>query len=143
MNAVTPLRIEVSYFPTFDYEGKVAWAMQMNDAKTKGYDAAIQANISQTQAMIATGEYAVTPAHSQTENEVGFELLSPTATPEEVATQAAEMQKARDAGKTPFTYECVFLRTVEVASTPNPNRVRPIRGRLGTAAPNLNQGIAG
>ena len=139
----TPLRLEVSYYPTFDYGGKVAWAMQMDDAKAKGYDATIQDNIKNTQAMINTGEYAVTPAHSQTENEVGFELLAPTATPEEVATQAAEMQKARDAGKTPFTYECVFLRTVEVAVTDNPNRVRPVRGRFGTIAQTQRQGIAG
>ena len=122
------MRSEVSFDVDFSYEGKVAWSMD-TPAGQKPSDNNIQDNFDLCRELISDGQYELLPAHTPRDLEVGFELLGEDATPEQVAEQEADMQKARDEGKVPYHYEVCYVRFVEKTDEKNPNRKRATRGR--------------
>ena len=131
------LRNEVSMSPTFDLIDKVAWAMDTPVGK-QASDYNIQNNFDDTRELITDGQYIPLEPFTRHEDEVGFELLSDDATPEEVAAQAKAIAEVKAAGKVPFHYETCYVRYVAKAEGKNPDRKRSNRGRgRASATPNI------
>jgi len=128
MSTKTELRCEVALKPTFAFEDKVAWGMDTPKGQRPS-DNNIQDNFDACRDMIRDGEYVNLPAHIPHDQEVGFELLDESATPEQIAEQEAAIKAVSDEGKVPFHYEVCYIRYIEKTAEKNPNRKRASRGR--------------